>query len=245
MNLRPVWLACALLAAPAAVPQSTPDAQTRTREYTAFLVEHLDQWTRDFPQAYTQALVRPPVDAALLSEAARDGAGSLRESVAALAANAPSSPGFATQVAQALKAAAPVNEALGRQRFPEAIENDWATIRTTLNSLAAIYKVPSLAVLEPPAPASANPGVAGQEGTLTAYVVDQSCAARGKGMWVNAQCVQKCVRDSDKVVLVTEQGKVIQIANQDRIEAETYGQKVAVTGKTEGDTITIATVRLL
>jgi hypothetical protein len=245
MRNRFVWLACALLAAPAAVSQSTPDREIRAREYVQFLVQQLDQWTRDFPQAYNMALVRPPVDAAKLSEAARAGAGSLRESVTALSARPSAAPDFASGIARTLAAAAPVNEALGEQRFPEAIENDWVTIRTTLNSLAGIYQVALLPVLEPPAAGAVKGTAASPAGALTAYVVDQSCAARGKGMWANAQCVQKCVRDGDKIVLVTEQGKVIQIANQQKVEADSYGQKVAVTGKTEGDTITIATLQIL
>ena len=126
---------------------------------------------------------------------------------------------------------------------PEAIESDWVQIRTTLNSLAGIYKSSQLAVFEVPdqkAAAAATPA-----GAVTGYVVDERCAGKGKAMWTNVQCVQTCVRDGDKVVLVTEQGKVLQIANQNKIEAESYGQKVAVTGKTEGDVIIVATLQIL
>ena len=58
-------------------------------------------------------------------------------------------------------------------------------------------------------------------------------------MWNNAECVARCVRDGDKIVLVTEEGKVYQISNQDKITPEAYGQMVTVTGKTDGDTVTI------
>ena len=58
-------------------------------------------------------------------------------------------------------------------------------------------------------------------------------------MWTNAQCVARCVRDGDKTVLVTEEGKIFNIANPDKIEPESYGQKVTLLGKTEGETITI------
>jgi hypothetical protein len=252
MRLRYVLLACAL-AVPLAIPQNTPDGQARARDYVQFLVQELDQWTRDFPQAYNMALVRPPVDPAALSEAAKAGAANLRETVAQLAAlsgdkDLMGNPGFKSQLGQTLLAAAPVNEALSKQRFPEGIVNDWSAIRTSLNSLAGVYKIPQLPVLEAPAasPEKSEKRVAAiPAGALTAWVVDQSCAARGKGMWANAQCVQKCVRDGDKVVLVTEQGKVIQIANQEKIEAESYGRMVAVTGKTDGDTMTVATLQIL
>ena len=254
MLFRSLRITCALLLAVSAVPQSLPDSATRTREYAQFLVQQLEQWTRDFPQAYNMALMRPPVDTAGLSEGAKGGAQMLRESVVHLAVLSSArdltvNAEFLTQMGKTIAAASPVNEALSKQKFPEAIQGDWSSIRTSLNSLADICKVDRLPVL---AETFTSAGKAGPKaaavlpaGALTAYVVDQTCAARGKGMWLNTQCVQKCLRDGDKVVLVTEQGKVFQIANQDKIEAESYGQKVAVTGKTEGDTITVATLQIL
>ncbi len=83
-----------------------------------------------------------------------------------------------------------------------------------------------------------------QPGGLVGYIVDLACAKRGKGMWTNAQCVERCVRDGDKVVLVTEDGKIFQISNQDKITAESYGQVVTLTGKTDGDTITVESLKL-
>ena len=63
-------------------------------------------------------------------------------------------------------------------------------------------------------------------------------------MWTNAQCIERCVRDGDKVVLVTEDGKIFQISNQDKITADSYGQVVTLTGKTDGDTITVESLKL-
>jgi hypothetical protein len=256
MRLPQLCLVCAAVLVPSAVPQSAADRETRAREYVQFLVMQLDQWTRDFPHAYDMALMRPPVDAGALSESARAGAGSLRDSVAKLvslsAANdLITNATFRAQLEKTLLAASPVNEALSKQRFPEAIVSDWAPLRTSLNSLADIYKAPQLPVLDLPAAASGAKG--GQQvasaalppGAVTGYVVDERCAARGKAMWVNIQCVQTCVRDGDKVVLVTEQGKVFRIGNQEKIEAESYGQKVAVTGKADGDSITVSTLQIL
>lgn len=253
MLFRSLRMTCALLLAVSAVPQNLPDSATRTREYAQFLVQQLDQWTRDFPQAYNMALVRPPVDTAGLSEGAKGGAQMLRESVVHLAVLSSArdltvNAEFLKQLGKTIAAASPVNEALSKQKFPEAVQGDWSSIRTSLNSLADICQAGRLPVLAEaftndkagPKAAAALPA-----GALTAYVVDQTCAARGKGMWLNTQCVQKCLRDGDKAVLVTEQGKVFQIANQEKIEAESYGQKVAVTGKTEGDTITVATLQIL
>jgi hypothetical protein len=56
--------------------------------------------------------------------------------------------------------------------------------------------------------------------------------------------VERCVRDGDKVVLVTEDGKIFQISNQDKITADSYGQAVTLTGKTDGDTITVESLKL-
>ena len=61
---------------------------------------------------------------------------------------------------------------------------------------------------------------------------------------MNAECVARCVRDGDKVVLVTEEGKVYRIANQDKISPESYGQMVTLTGKTDGDTITVESLKM-
>jgi len=246
---------CAAFLVPLAAPQRSTEADVRAREYVQFLVTQLDQWTSDFPQAYNMAMMRPPVDSARLSEGAKSGAINLREEVARLTqlskaedlmANAP----FKAQLTKTISAAGPMNEALGTQRFPEAVQTDWAPIRTTLNSLADIYKVPLLAVLEPPAPGTKEKTggsvvAAIPAGAITGYVVDQRCALSGKAMWTDAKCVQKCVRDGDKVVLVTDMGKVLQIANQEKIEAESYGQRVAVTGKTESGVLTVATLQIL
>ncbi|HVW84200.1 MAG TPA: hypothetical protein VHB50_05950, partial [Bryobacteraceae bacterium] len=204
--------------------------------------------------AYNMALMRPPVDAAALPEDAKAGADNLRQSIGKLsllsgAKDLTANPEFHAQLEKTLEAATPLNQALGAQRFPESIQRDWAQIRMTLNSLAGIYQAGELANLEAPGAGSGKgkqaAAAASPAGAVTGYVVDQRCAARGKAMWTNAQCVQTCVRDGDRVVLVTEQGKVFQIANQDKVEADSYGQKVAVTGKTEGETITVSILQIL
>ena len=80
-------------------------------------------------------------------------------------------------------------------------------------------------------------------GGLAGYIVDQSCAKKGKGMWNNAECVARCVRDGDKIVLVTEDGKIFQISNQDKVSPDTYGQVATLMGKMDGDTITVDAAR--
>jgi hypothetical protein len=196
------------------------------------------------------------VDASALSETAKGAADNLRDSIKRLVAlgnaqDVATNTAFRAQLEKTLEVAKDMNEALGAQRFPPAIEGDWVPIRTNLNSLADIYKLQELAALEIPGADSGGGRKAVKNspaipaGAVTGYIVDQRCAGRGKAMWTNVQCVQTCVRDGDRVVLVTEDGKVFQIANQDKVDQDAYGQKVAVTGKTDGDAITVATMQTL
>jgi len=242
----------------AASPQEV-DRDKYAREYVQFLVLQLDQWTKGFPHAYNLAAMQPPVDLSKMSAAAKTGGDDLRECITRLSTlsqtrDLMSNPEFRSQVDRALAIAKEVNAAMGSQRFPVILQSDWDQIRTNLNNLARLYKLESLAFLEPPgggrggrggrgAPAAATANATAEAlppgAGLIGYIVDQQCAARGKGMWTNPECVARCIRDGDKVVLVTEEGKIFNIANPDKIEPDSYGQKVTLLGKTEGETITI------
>jgi hypothetical protein len=254
MRLPQYWIVgvsvCAALVLSSASPQETADREKRARDYVEFLVSELGQWTRDFPKAYNMAMMKPPVDPTRLPEPAKAAGEEMRTSVAKLvvlskAKDLSTNAEFRAQLEKTLQAAAPLNGALGAQRFPEAVENDWVPIRTALNSLADIYKVSELAVLEVPPPGSGkSKGQLVPAGAITAYFVDQRCAG-SKAMWTNVKCVQTCLRDGDKLVLVTEQGKVMQITNPDKIDPDNYGVKVAVTGTANGNTIIVDTVQIL
>ena len=232
--------------------QTTYDREASAQDYIRFLVLEIDQWTATFPHDYNAALLRPPVDAAKLPESTKSGATDLREGLSKLKAlgNAKdllTSEEFRAGLAKVLMAATQVNQAMGSQRFPAALYSDWDQVRANLNNLARIYKVETLAVLEPPGSGRGSRGakeVAAPAGGLSGYIVDQQCATRGKAMWVNADCVARCIREGDKIVLVTEEGKVYQIANPDKIETDTYGQKVTIIGKTKGDTVTVDSLRI-
>jgi len=75
------------------------------------------------------------------------------------------------------------------------------------------------------------------------YIVDQTCSSK-KDMWTDSECVARCVRRGSALVLVTEDGTVYKIANQDKVTADSYGKKVTVTGKMEGDTITVDSLKM-
>lgn len=73
------------------------------------------------------------------------------------------------------------------------------------------------------------------------FVEDQKCSSMPE-MKGNADCAQKCIKGGSPAVLVTPDGKVYKIANQDKIVASA-GQDVTVTGKLKGDTITVDSVK--
>jgi hypothetical protein len=73
------------------------------------------------------------------------------------------------------------------------------------------------------------------------FVMDQKCStiAAMKG---DADCAKKCVKGGSPAVLVTADGKVYKISNQDKILAS-VGTDVTVEAKAKGDTLTIASVK--
>jgi Protein of unknown function (DUF5818) len=75
---------------------------------------------------------------------------------------------------------------------------------------------------------------------VTGYIIDKSCASK-KGMYGDEECAKSCIGKGQPAVLATEDGKVYNIANQDKVK-ESAGKKVTVTGKMSGDTITVDTV---
>ena len=77
-------------------------------------------------------------------------------------------------------------------------------------------------------------------GSFTGYIVDSSCAAK-KAMWTNEKCVAGCMKRGDKLVLATEEGKIYQIADQDKVK-DHAAKKVTINGTLNGDTISVDSV---
>ena len=84
--------------------------------------------------------------------------------------------------------------------------------------------------------------------TLSGQISDSLCkakheeAAEGAGKMTDHDCTVSCVKGGSQYVLLVD-GKVIQIANQNRRDLEAFaGQAVKVTGELKGDGITIATI---
>ena|SRR6516162_9195775 len=80
----------------------------------------------------------------------------------------------------------------------------------------------------------------------TGYIVDTSCATKQGAKAASddhAACSARCIKGGSPAVLVNSEGKVYKIANQDKVTAHA-GHKVTITGKMEGDTITVEDVKM-
>ena len=74
-------------------------------------------------------------------------------------------------------------------------------------------------------------------------ISDSKCgAAHADASEKSMKCVNGCVKGGQKAVLVTD-GKVLKIANQDKV-AEHLGHKVTLSGKLDGDTVTVDSVTM-
>ena len=80
----------------------------------------------------------------------------------------------------------------------------------------------------------------GMAADWTGYIVDKSCAGK-KAMWGDEACAKRCIGRGDPAMFVTEDGKVYNVANQEKVK-ESAGKKVTITGKMDGDTITVEKV---
>jgi hypothetical protein len=74
---------------------------------------------------------------------------------------------------------------------------------------------------------------------VTGFLADAKCAAGGKGGSAgHAGCAKKCVDGGEAVVLVTAEGKVYKIKNQEKVKGH-VGAKATLEGKIDGDTIEV------
>src|SRR6476620_7390301 len=76
-------------------------------------------------------------------------------------------------------------------------------------------------------------------GEWTAYIVDSNCAAKQGAKTAaggHEGCAAKCIKGGAAAVLVTSDGKVYKIHNQDAVTAHA-GHKVTITGKMMDDSI--------
>ena len=80
----------------------------------------------------------------------------------------------------------------------------------------------------------------------TGYIVDQACANRQGAKAASdshADCAARCIKGGSPAVLVTADGKVYKIADQDKVTSHA-GHKVTVTGTMEQDSIKVDSVKM-
>ncbi|HUO30329.1 MAG TPA: DUF5818 domain-containing protein [Bryobacteraceae bacterium] len=80
---------------------------------------------------------------------------------------------------------------------------------------------------------------------FSGYISDAGCAQK-QGAKVasegHAGCAKGCIKRGDKAVLVTSEGKVYNITNQDKVVSHA-GEKVTVEGTASGDDLTVKEVK--
>ena len=78
--------------------------------------------------------------------------------------------------------------------------------------------------------------------SVSGYIIDKSCASK-PAMRGNVACAQSCIKRGDPAVLVTEEGKVYMLDDQAKATPHA-GHKVTVTGKVEGDSIKVESIKM-
>src|ERR1700733_11338617 len=78
---------------------------------------------------------------------------------------------------------------------------------------------------------------AGMAAEFSGFVEDTTCSTK-PGMKNNAEGAKSCIKNGSPAVLVTTDGKIYKISNQDKITSFA-GQNVTVTGDLKGETLTI------
>ena len=79
-------------------------------------------------------------------------------------------------------------------------------------------------------------------GEWTGYISDSKCGkGHVDGSDKSVACVKGCIKGGQKAVFVAD-GKVINIANPDKVSEDLYGKKVTLNGDLNGDTVTISSV---
>jgi hypothetical protein len=84
--------------------------------------------------------------------------------------------------------------------------------------------------------------IAGFAGDFNGYIIDEMCSAK-PAMKGNEACARKCLKGGSPAVLLTADAKVYKLDDQAKA-VEHAGHKVIVTGKLDGDTIKIESIKV-
>ena len=75
----------------------------------------------------------------------------------------------------------------------------------------------------------------------TGYIIDQACSGK-KEMRGNVACAQSCIKRGSPAVLVTDDGQIYKIADQDKVIPRA-GEKVTIAGKMENGSIKVDSIK--
>ena len=75
----------------------------------------------------------------------------------------------------------------------------------------------------------------------TGYIIDKDCSGK-KEMLGNVACAKGCIKRGSPAVLVTDDGTVHNIADQDKVK-EFAGKKVTITGEVADGAIKVESVK--
>ncbi len=73
------------------------------------------------------------------------------------------------------------------------------------------------------------------------WIVDAKCGAKGAKA-EHAACAEKCAKGGAALVFVSD-GKVLKVSDQAKIQGH-VGHEVTITGKLDGDTISVDSVKM-
>jgi len=73
------------------------------------------------------------------------------------------------------------------------------------------------------------------------YIIDEKCS-KTASMKNDVDCANKCIKAGSPAVLVSDNGKIYKIANQDKV-VPLAGKDVTITGKAKGDIITVDSIK--
>jgi len=73
------------------------------------------------------------------------------------------------------------------------------------------------------------------------YIIDEKCS-KVASMKGDVDCANKCIKGGSPAVLVSDDGKIYKIANQDKV-IPMAGKTVTINGKAKGDTLTVSSIK--
>src|SRR3954467_2884348 len=78
---------------------------------------------------------------------------------------------------------------------------------------------------------------------VSGFVMDKKCSSN-KAMVGNEACAKRCIGGGAEAAIPTEDGKIYAVSNQDKLK-DFAAKKVTATGKVEGESLNIESVKVM